>query len=96
MASTRTLLRTLTGVELWHAEEKGDQRRPIIRYVVKRGEGERTFERPHEAWQYFQKLTNAPDKDVRPEPPPIDGAQLSIAPRPRKRRRGRPRGGTSL
>lgn len=94
MATTRTLLRTLIGVELWHVEDRRDQHRAIIGYVVKKGSREHTFDRPHEAWQYFQKLTNAPDRDVRPEPPPIDGAQLSIAPRLRKPPRGKPRGGT--
>ena len=92
---TSRLLRTLGGVELWHVEDsRGGKKRPIIRYRVRSASDERTFERPHEAWRYFQQLTNAPDRDVRPDPPPIEEAQLCKAATSRKPRRGRRPAGT--
>jgi hypothetical protein len=71
-------LRALNGVELWQVEElrKQDPRTPIIRYMVVRGGSEASFNRPQEAWRYFQGLSGAPDKDLRPERPPIDEAFL--------------------
>jgi hypothetical protein len=54
--------------------------------VVKNADDKRAFDRPHEAWRYFQQLTNAPDRDVRPEPPPINPVALSTGPKPRNRR----------
>jgi hypothetical protein len=74
----RRQLRALDGVELWHIEEPKaqGQRVPTIRYIVRNGVGEKAFGRPHEAWQYFQELTGAPDKDLRPEPPPLDEPSL--------------------
>ena len=90
MQTTKKLLRALAGAELWRVEDvRGGQRRPTIRYVVKSAGDERIFTRPHEAWRHFQQLTNAPDRDVRPEPPPIDPEQLNTS-RPRKRRRRKP------
>jgi hypothetical protein len=85
----RRLLRTLDGAELWHVEDvrRDGQRIPTIRYVVKSNGTQSIFERPHEAWRHFQQLTNAPDKDTRPEPPPI-GAGL-LTPRSGKTRRRR-------
>jgi hypothetical protein len=61
-APLRWQLRALNGVELWQVEELGDQgqRVPIIRYLVVRGRSEASFNRPHEAWRYFQQLTGAP------------------------------------
>jgi len=81
-------LRTISGVELWHIEDpKGQaQRAPTIRYLVKRAGTEAAFNRPHEAWRYFQDLTGAPDKIVRPEVPPLDAALMT--PRRGKQRRG--------
>jgi hypothetical protein len=83
----RRLLRMLNGVELWHVEDdrKGRQRIPTIRYAVKSTGNESIFERPHEAWRYFQQLTQVPDRDVRPEPPPIESSLLT--PRAGKRQR---------
>lgn len=80
----RRRLRALSGVELWHIEEPKTQgqRVPTIRYLVKRGQSEAAFNRPHEAWRYFQKLTGTLDKDPRPEPPPIDAAAANPS-RPR-------------
>jgi hypothetical protein len=70
--TTKKLLRVLAGAELRQVEDARDgQKRPIIRYVVKSGGDERIFSRPHEAWAHFQQLTKAPDRDVRPEPPPL-------------------------
>jgi hypothetical protein len=94
---TSRLLRTLGGVELWHVEDsRGSKKRPIIRYMVRSASGEKNFERPHEGWRHFQQLTNAPDRDVRPDPPPIEEAQLRKAATPRKpRRRRRPAGSKS-
>jgi hypothetical protein len=84
-------LRALNGVELWHVEElRGQgQRVPTIRYMVVRGGSEAIFNRPHEAWEHFRRLTNVPDKDTRPELPQIDEALL----RPRTQRaKPKPRG----
>jgi hypothetical protein len=86
----RRLLRFLDGVEMWHIEDAGGrQRSPSIRYVVKSSGSESIFERPHEAWRHFQHLTNAPEKDVRPEPPPLDPSLF--APKSSKTRRRRSR-----
>jgi len=87
----RRLLRALGGVELWHVEEprQPGQKWPVIRYeVAATGAGVRRFERPQEAWRHFQHLTQAPDKDTRPEPPPIDGPPPDPS-KPRKLRRRR-------
>ena len=67
----RRLLRTIDGVEMWHIEDarKDAQRIPTVRYVVKNNGTESIFGRPHEAWHHFQRLTGAPDRDARPEPP---------------------------
>jgi hypothetical protein len=50
------------------------QRFLTIRYLVKHGGSEVTFNKPYEAWRYFQRLTGVPDRDWRPEPPRIDEA----------------------
>jgi hypothetical protein len=62
----RRQLRTLNDVELWQVEKpkKQGQRMPTIRYLVVRGRSEASFNRPHEAWRYFQQLTGAPNKDT--------------------------------
>src|SRR5262245_32074655 len=89
----RRLLRALAGTELWHIEEPRTraQRIPTMLYLVKRGGREATFNRPHEAWSYFQELTDAPDSDTRPQPPPLDDVLLRRHPRPlRRRRRAKP------
>ena len=88
----RRLLRTLDGVEMWHIEDvrTNGQRIPTIRYVVKSNDGESIFERPHEAWRHFQQLTNVPDKDIRPEPPPLDPSLFTPKSDKTKRRRRRP------
>lgn len=89
-AALRRQLRTLHGVKLWQIEEprQQGQRVPTIRYMVMRGGSKAVFNRPHEAWQYFQQLTGAPDKDDRPEPRPIEDA-LNQQSRGTKRRRPR-------
>ena len=76
----RRLLRTLDGVEMWHIEDGAKERTPTIRYIVKSNGDENIFERPHLAWRQFQQLTNAPDRDPRPQPPPLDfeSAQAEI------------------
>jgi len=91
---TSRLLRTLGGVELWHVEDsRGSEKRPVIRYRVRSAAGdENIFERPHEAWRQFQQLTNAPERDVRTDPPPIEESQLRKAATSRKRRRRRSAG----
>jgi hypothetical protein len=66
--------------------ERG-QRDLTIRYGVKRDRSERVFDRPHEAWRHFQQLTNVPDRDTRPEPPPIDSSILSTSPKSGKTKR---------
>jgi hypothetical protein len=88
----RRLLRTLDGVEMWHIEDvkKDGQRFPTIRYVVKSNGSQSNFERPHEAWQRFRELTGAPDKNTRPEPPPIDTSLLTPKSGKTRRRRWRP------
>jgi hypothetical protein len=86
----RRLLRTLDSVEMWHIEHGRDRQRvPSIRYVVKSNGGESNFDRPHEAWRHFQQLTNAPEKDDRPEPPPLDSSLLTSKSGKTKRRRPR-------
>ena len=89
----RRLLRALGGVELWHVEEarKPGQKWPTIRYEVGSSSGgTKIFERPHEAWRDFQQLTHAPDKDMRPEPPPIDAPPPGAPAKARKARRRGP------
>jgi hypothetical protein len=88
----RRQLRAFADVELWHIEEPKThgQRVPNIRYLVTRGGSEVTFNRPHEAWRYFQQLTGMPDKKVRPEPPPINEA-FPAGPRTGKSKRSRRR-----
>ena len=85
------LLRSLRSVELWHIEEsrKPGQKLPAIHYMVKEGDNEHTFSRPHEAWAYFQQRTGAPSKDTRPVPPPIEEAFLGSS----RKSRSRPRRG---
>jgi hypothetical protein len=67
----RKLLRELAGAQMWQIEEvrpRPGQRWPTIYYEVTGPGGVvKTFGRPHEAWEYFQTLTNAPA--ARPEPP---------------------------
>jgi hypothetical protein len=72
----RRLLRELAKVRMWHIEEarpRRGQRWPTISYEVTSADGVRTFGRPNEAWEYFQKLTNAPDKMPEPPRPPVRG-----------------------
>jgi hypothetical protein len=86
------LLRTLDGVEMWHIEDsrKDGQRIPTIRYVVKSNGRETIFERPHLAWRHFQQLTNAPDRDTRPQPPPLVSSLLTPkSGKTKRKRRGR-------
>lgn len=87
----RRLLRTLDGVEMWHIEDgkKRGHGVPVIRYVVKGSGNESAFDRPHEAWRHFQQLTGAPERDTRPEPPPLDSSLLT--PNSAKKQRRRPR-----
>jgi hypothetical protein len=66
----RKLLRELAGAQMWQIEEvrpRPGRRWSTISYEVTGAGGVKTFGRPHEAWEYFQTLTNAPD--ARPEPP---------------------------
>jgi hypothetical protein len=67
----RKLLRRLGGVEMWHVQEGRihGQKWPAIRYMVSTADDFRAFDRPHEAWAYFQQLTNAPNKNAPPAPP---------------------------
>jgi len=89
----RRLLRTIGGVELWHIEDgkKRGQGISAVHYSVKHDGNENTFERPHEAWQHFQQLTGAQNRDTRPEPPPLDEAFLKPRPDRPNRRRRRPK-----
>ena len=88
MNSTARLLRMLDGVEMWQVEDaKRQQTAPAIRYVVKIAGSEKAFSRPQDAWRHFQQLTNAPERDMRPEPPPIEPGHLSTTTKPRQRRR---------
>ena len=90
----RKLLRTLDGVEMWHIEDSRNdgQRIPTIRYVVKSNGSETVFERSHLAWRHFQQLTNAPERDTRPPPPPLGSDPLTpkSGKTERKRRRRTP------
>jgi hypothetical protein len=53
------LLRAVDGVELWQESPTGrDRKIGRLTYFVKTPVGtRRTFDKPHEAWRYFQKLT---------------------------------------
>jgi hypothetical protein len=89
--AVRRLLRALGEVALWHVEEprKPGQKGPVVRYEVIVGRADpRRFDRPQEAWRHFQQLTHAPDKDTRPDPPPIDAPPPDPS-RPRRLRRRR-------
>jgi hypothetical protein len=88
----RRLLRKLDGVEMWHVEysRQDGQRIPTVRYVVKNSGDEAIFERSHLAWHHFQQLTNAPDRDPRREPPPLDLNLLTPRSGKTKRRRRKP------
>jgi hypothetical protein len=90
-ATLRRLLRAFGGAQLWHVEEprKPGQKWPVIRYEVAAGNDIRRFERPQEAWRHFQQLSHAPDKDTRPEPPPLETPPPGASSRPRKVRRRR-------
>jgi hypothetical protein len=85
----------MTGVELWHVEEPNmlGAGVPTIRYLAKRGSSEVSFNKPQQAWRYFQQLTGVPDRDLRPEPPPIECAMQPRAGtrKLRRRQRGRSR-----
>ena len=91
MGSTLRLLRVLDGVEMWQVEDpQRQQKLPAIHYVVKIAGSEKAFNRPQEAWRHFQQLTNAPERDTRPEPPPIEAGearQVGGTTKPRRRRR---------
>lgn len=89
----RRLLRALRGVEMWHIEDgrKSGQGTPAVHYSVKQNGREDRFERPHEAWQHFQQLTGARDRDTRPEPPPLDETFLKPRTDRPDRRRSRPK-----
>ncbi len=72
----RKLLRELAGAQMWQVEEVrqcSGHRSPAIYYEVTSVGTVKTFGRPHEAWEYFQTLTNAPD--ARPEAPRNAGAR---------------------
>lgn len=86
----RRRLRTLGGIDLWHVEEpkKSGQKWPTIRYEVgPSGGAMKLLEQLSEAWRHFQQLTGAPDKDLRPEPPPIESQLGDASRKPRKTRR---------
>jgi hypothetical protein len=72
----RKLLRELAGAQMWQVEEvrqRPGHRSPAIYYEVTSAGTVKTFGRPHEAWEYFQTLTNAPD--ARAKPPRNAGAR---------------------
>ena len=57
----RKLLRKFGDVGIWWVQDGRipGEKWPMIHHVVSAGDTERTFERPHEAWEYFRKLTYA-------------------------------------
>jgi hypothetical protein len=69
MEPLRKILREQSGVQMWQIEEvRRGQKWPTIYYEVSCAGTAKTFSRPHEAWEYFRTLTDAPD--AAPEPPP--------------------------
>ena len=83
----RKILRKNGSVEMWQSEATrlSSQRGHAVRYFVGvAGEDVRSFDRPHQAWEYFQRITGAPaaPPDLPPDPPEsMRGRQ----PRPRRR-----------
>lgn len=66
-ALERKLLRNFGEVKMWWVEDGRipGEKWPTIHYVVSTGDNERTFDRPHEASEYFRQLINAKNGDAR-------------------------------
>ena len=85
----RKILRKNGGVEMWQSEANGlpSLRGRVVRYFVGVVGGDvRSFDRPHQAWEYFQRITGAPaaPPDL---PPDIPETMKRRLPRTRSRRR---------
>jgi hypothetical protein len=88
----RKILRRNGGVEMWQSEAMRlpSQRGRVVRYFVGVVGGDvRSFDRPHQAWEYFRRITGAPTAppDLPPDIPESTQRRL-----PRTRSRGRARG----
>ncbi len=85
----RKILRRNGGVEMWQSEATRlpTQRGRVVRYFVGvAGGGVRSFDRPHQAWEYFQRITGAPAEP--PDlPPDLPESMQRRLPRTRSRRR---------
>jgi hypothetical protein len=85
----RKILRRNGTVEMWQSEATRlpSQRGSAVRYFVGvAGADVRSFDRPHQAWEYFQRTTGAPAEP--PDlPPDIPESMQRRQPRPRSRRR---------
>ena len=66
-ALLRKLLRKIGNITMWWVEDGRipGEKWPPVRYVVSAGDNEKTFDRPHEAWAYFQQQTTAENEDDR-------------------------------
>ena len=54
----RRLLRKFGNIEMWWVEYGGmPEQWPTVLHVVSASDSEKTFDRPHEAWTYFRRLT---------------------------------------
>ena len=70
--SGRKILREQGDVQMWQEYIEGPHRDtgPLLRYFVGRlGEPPKSFIAPHDAFDYFQKLTGVPSSRP-PSPPP--------------------------
>jgi hypothetical protein len=85
----RKLLRKNGSVEMWQSEamRSPSQRGHAVRYFVGTAGGDvRSFDRPHQAWEYFQRITGAPAEP--PDlPPDLPESMQQRLPRTRSRRR---------
>jgi hypothetical protein len=59
----RKILRKSGSVEMWQSEATRlpSQSGRVVRYFVGTASGDvRSFDRPHQAWEYFRRITGAP------------------------------------
>jgi hypothetical protein len=85
----RKILRRNGSAEMWQSEATRlpSQRGRVVRYFVGVAGGDvRSFDRPHQAWEYFQRITGAPaaPPDL---PPDIPENMQQRRPRARASRR---------
>jgi hypothetical protein len=85
----RKILRRNGDIEMWQTEATRlpSQRGRVVRYFVGTAGGDvRSFDRPHQAWEYFQQITGVPAEP--PDlPPDIPESLQRRRPRMHARRR---------